>query len=85
MSAAPTSVARSPLDETRFGVRVARVEAMTSELLPEALAFCTRENVQLLIANCRSTERRTTQAMEREGFGLMDTIVKVATLARTEL
>jgi len=68
-------VSRSALDEARFGFRVARVERMTLELLPRALEFCARQEVRFLMANCRSSERRTVQAMEQQGFELMDTTV----------
>ena len=48
---------------------------MTDELLRNALDFCSRDGVDLLIANCRTTERRTIQRMEESGFRLMDAIV----------
>lgn len=75
MTTPPDGLTLSPIDEERFRIRTARVAWMTSDLLPQATRFCRGNGVVLLIANCRSEERSTLQAMEREGFRLMDTIV----------
>lgn len=75
MSVATAEFCLSPIEEERFGVRTARVPWMTLDLLPAATRFCGENQVTLLIANCRSSERSTIQAMERDGFLWMDTIV----------
>ena len=75
MSSAASEFALSPLEEERFGIRTARVPWMTPNLLPTVTKFCGENHVKLLIANCRSSERSTIQAMERDGFLWMDTIV----------
>jgi len=66
---------RSPLDEDRFGVSVARAMDMTSEKLPAALEFCRVQGVQFLIARCSTRELLSLQAMEESGFRLMDTLM----------
>lgn len=73
-SASP-AIALSEMDEARFGYRVAKASHVTSEGLPEALAFCRRHRVQLLIARCEAEDARAAQAMESAGFLLMDTLV----------
>jgi len=68
-------VYRADVDETRFGIRVARVGWMTEKLLGEALEFCVENRVSLLIAKCMAAERSTFQAMERSGFVMMETML----------
>jgi len=68
-------ISLSAIDEERFGFRTARADEVTLEALPEALDFCRANRIDWLIARCRVDQLRTAQAMEREGFSLMDTQV----------
>lgn len=65
----------SAIDEQRFGVRTARTQGVTALSVPEILAFCEANRVELLIARCPATEVRTVQALEAQGFLLMDALV----------
>jgi len=65
----------SDIDEERFGVRTARAEEVTAAALPSVISFCHRHAVVLLIARCPASDLRAAQAMEREGFLLMDTLL----------
>jgi hypothetical protein len=71
-------VALSPIDEKRFGIRIARASAITVESLPGVLEFCRQQSVGMLIARCAVADLAAAQAMEREGFLLMDTLVYYA-------
>jgi GNAT superfamily N-acetyltransferase len=71
-------VSLSAIDEERFGIRVARASRVTLGALPAVLDFCRANNVVLLIARCPVSELRAAQAMERQGFLLMDTLVYYA-------
>ena len=68
-------VSLSPIDEERFGVRSARASEITLDSLPAVMDFCRGRGVALLIARCLSSELRVAQAMEEEGFALMDTLI----------
>jgi GNAT superfamily N-acetyltransferase len=68
-------VALSPLDEARFGIRVARIHELTSQVLDETLEFCRDHAVQMLIARSPSQDIRFVQQLEELGFRLMDTLV----------
>jgi GNAT superfamily N-acetyltransferase len=65
----------SAIDEERFGVRTARVYAVTRDQLPAITEFCESKNIQFLIARCQAYELSAVQAMEQQGFILMDTLV----------
>jgi GNAT superfamily N-acetyltransferase len=69
------SVALSEIDRSRFGMTVARAGNVTNDNLAEILAFCGDNHVAMLIARCYTTNLDTVQAMEDEGFRLMDTLV----------
>jgi len=71
----PSGVYRSPVDEERFGIRVARVGWMKQEILPEAVDFCLQNRISLLISKCMASERACFQAMERAGFVMMETML----------
>jgi hypothetical protein len=73
--AEPAGIYRSPVDEVRFGIRVARVGWMKEELLAEAFDFCRQNHVSLLISKCLASERATFQGMERAGFVMMETML----------
>jgi GNAT superfamily N-acetyltransferase len=68
-------VSLSILDEARFGVRTARAVGVRQETLPAVLRFCRDNDVVLAIARCSAMEIRAAQAMEGEGFLLMDTLL----------
>jgi GNAT superfamily N-acetyltransferase len=65
----------SAIDQERFGIRTARASRMTLDTLPSVMDFCRTHGVVLLIARCLTSELRAAQAMELEGFSLMDTLV----------
>lgn len=68
----------SEIDESRFGFPIARANHVTMDKLPEVLDFCAANNVRMLIARCPSNDLTTAQAMEQDGFRLMDTLVYYA-------
>lgn len=81
-----SQVALSPIDEARFGIRVARIHELTPESLEETLQFCRDHAVQMLIARTPSQAIRFVQQLEDLGFRLMDTLVYYRRdLARTPL
>ena len=65
----------SEIDEERFGVRSARAFEVKAETLGAITDFCRANQVLLLMARCSASDIRAAQAMEREGFLLMDTLV----------
>jgi GNAT superfamily N-acetyltransferase len=65
----------SAIDAERFDIRVARASRVTTETLPAVLGFCRTNGAVLLIARCQCSELGAAQAMEREGFSLMDTLL----------
>jgi GNAT superfamily N-acetyltransferase len=65
----------SPLDTARWKAVTAKASEVTPENLPGALAFCQDQKVAFLIARCATIDLAAAQAMEREGFQLMDTLV----------
>lgn len=65
----------SALDESRWGVRSARAVGITVDNLPEAMAFCRTNGVKFLVARCSIDDIHAAQAMERQGFLLMDTLL----------
>ena len=66
----------APLETERFGIVVARSPLLTSANLDEVLRFCRDHRVSMLIARVPATDLITVQALEREGFRLMDTLVR---------
>src|SRR3972149_1509874 len=78
MTFEPPPVHLSSVDEERFGIRIARASVPALSALPFIMDFCRPNGVALLIARCPASELGTAQAMEREGFGLMDTLVYYA-------
>jgi hypothetical protein len=48
---------------------------MTSENIPAINAFCRERKVLLLIGRCPVSNLEVMQAMERDGFLLMDTLI----------
>jgi ribosomal protein S18 acetylase RimI-like enzyme len=75
MSSVSSDVFISDIDKERFGVKTARVVGLTTDSLPSVLDFCAKERVTLLIARCNMSDLTAAQAMEKDGFLLMDTLV----------
>ncbi|MBZ0286499.1 MAG: hypothetical protein K8I30_02715, partial [Anaerolineae bacterium] len=75
-----SNIRLSAIDEERFGIRTARVDDVTVTQLPQIDDFCRTNAVKFLIARCNVTERLTAQAMETQGFLLMDTLLYFARL-----
>jgi len=74
MSSDPPQVSLSAIDEERFGIRTAKALQVTLDVLPSVMDFCRTNRVALLIARCLASELQAAQAMERQGFTLMDTL-----------
>jgi RimJ/RimL family protein N-acetyltransferase len=75
MSVGFNKVRLSKIDEERFGILIAKAEDFTYSNLPTILDFCHSKKVAMLIARCQTRDLKTAQAMEKEGFLLMDTLV----------
>jgi GNAT superfamily N-acetyltransferase len=75
MSADSAPVDLSAIDEERFGVRIARAPRVARDRLPSILEFCRGHAAAMLIARCPVSDLPAAQAMEQEGFRLMDTLV----------
>ena len=75
MNGEPCRIDLSAIDEERFGIRTARASNVTVEELPGVFEFCGANQVVFLIARCLTSDTRAAQAMERQGFLLMDTLV----------
>ena len=78
MTARAQPAEMSSIDGERFGISVARAQVASPDELPSMNEFCRENGVALLIARCPASELRTAQAMERDGFSLMDTLVYFA-------
>jgi len=65
----------SPLDEQRFGIPAARAINVASDNLPHVMEFCRAHQVEFLVARCSTSDLSAAQAMEQEGFLLMDTLI----------
>jgi ribosomal protein S18 acetylase RimI-like enzyme len=72
------SIALSELDRTRFGITTAKAHNLTLETLPQANAFCREQKVALLIARVTANRLDVVQAMESDGFRMMDSLVYYA-------
>jgi len=70
-----TSLARSPLDEARFGLRSARVFLHDLEDLPLVEEFCQKEDIGFLVLRCETSQINLVHALEEKKFYLMDTLV----------
>lgn len=75
MSSGSSDIFISDIDKERFGAKTARIVGLKADKLPFILNFCNKEEVFLLIARCSLTDLEAAQAMEKEGFLLMDTLV----------
>jgi hypothetical protein len=65
----------SDWDTNHFGFKVAKLNVATPNEIPQALEFCTKEEVVLLIYRCNTNDTPSTHLLEQQGFLLMDTIV----------
>jgi len=74
----PATVALSPLEEQRFGVRTSRVNDLAAGDVAHVLRACAELEVELLIARCPATDLAAAQSLEAAGAGLMDTLVYYA-------
>jgi len=72
------SIVLSPLDEQRFGVQTAKASHVTLEDLPQVDSFCRDNHVQFLSTRVNAAQLKVVQAMEAEGFRLMDTLLYYA-------
>jgi ribosomal protein S18 acetylase RimI-like enzyme len=75
MSSISSDIFISDIDTERFGVITARVVGLNAASLSSVLDFCHAKKVELLIARCDMSDLDAAQAMEREGFLLMDTLI----------
>lgn len=75
MDSGSSDIYISDIDRERFGFKTARVVGVTVDNLTSILNFCGQEKVELLIARCNMADLHAAQAMEKEGFLLMDTLV----------
>ena len=78
MNSGLSQVSLSAIDEERFGIRTAKAPCVALDALPFIMDFCHVNNVTLLIARTLTSDLPVAQAMEREGFNLMDTLVYYA-------
>jgi GNAT superfamily N-acetyltransferase len=78
-------LSRSPLDEQRFNLRVARAANVTWAAIRDMMDFCRREQIELLVARCPVDELDAVHAMEAAGFLLMDTLLYYARDLCTEI
>ncbi len=73
-----THIELSAIDEERFGIKTAKATGITADALPSVMDFCQANNVVFLIVRCPVSELKAAQAMERQGFLLMDTLLYYA-------
>ena len=78
MSPTQLTLGLSSIDEERFGIRSARASGLTVEALPGVIEFCQQNDVKFLVARCPVHELPAAQAMEGNGFILMDTLLYFA-------
>jgi len=68
-------VSLSDIDTERWGVTSAWARNVSTASLPEVMSFCMENGVTLLMVRCSTSDLATAQAMEAQGFLLMDTLV----------
>lgn len=69
------NIERSPLDEARFALRVAKVILTEPEDIAILLEQACQENLNLLILRCPADQLNIVHAVEKNGFQLMDTLI----------
>lgn len=67
-----------PKETRRFGVKVARADHVTQDVLPAVLEYCKREDVELMMMRCDVRDLAVVHAASGAGFKMMDTIVYTA-------
>ncbi|MBW8012556.1 MAG: hypothetical protein FVQ83_15180 [Chloroflexi bacterium] len=72
----PLKIILSKFDEKRFGIRTAHAANITQENLREVMDFCKANQVVFLVARCETNQLRAVHSMQREGFLLMDTLIR---------
>ena len=75
MTREQTPVELLPLAKKRFGMKAGKVANVSKDSLPSIIQWCRGQGVSLLVARCATDDLPTAQAMEQEGFLLMDTLV----------
>ena len=78
MSPHSYTISHSSIDSERWEVSTARAKLINSTNVDNAIEFCRSNDVTLLIARCSTSDMKTVQAMEKNGFFLMDTLVNYA-------
>ncbi|MBW8012558.1 MAG: GNAT family N-acetyltransferase [Chloroflexi bacterium] len=76
MKKEPLELNLSEFDEKRFGIRTAHAANITQENLGEVMDFCKANQVVFLVARCVTSEILAVHSMQRNGFLLMDTIMR---------
>ena len=71
----PFFVERSLLEEGRYGIRAARAFIDDVKEIDNVVAFCRRDETQLLIVRCPAVSLEVAQALEAQGARLMDTLL----------
>ncbi len=66
----------SALESERLGIKVARTADFTAADLPGILDFCSRNNIDLLVARPAADDLAAIHALERSGFLLMDAQIR---------
>jgi GNAT superfamily N-acetyltransferase len=80
----PFAAVLSPLDEMRFGVRTAKMNPVSLEDVHNLELFCKAQAVRLSITRVPVERLDLVQAMEQQGYHLMDTLLYfVFNFART--
>lgn len=69
------AIARSPLDEARFGFPVATAKGVDLAGVPAILDFCRDHAIRLCIVRCGTAELAAVHALQASGFLLLDTLV----------
>ena len=73
------AAARSPRDESRFGIRVAKASPATPAAWRDALAYCAAHQVRLLIARIDAAQVRLAQRLEDDGARMADVLLQFRT------
>jgi len=68
-------IALSPIDTERFGIQSARASDVKLDDVLDMMTYCKANNVKFLIARCNVANIGVCQALESNGFQVMDTQV----------
>lgn len=69
------SVIVSELDSNRFGYKIARAQDVSIPDIQHINEYCNQHHVDMMIARCSADALSTIQALETDGFRMMDTLV----------